>query len=128
MSGVWVLGELLTAHAGLVALLGDNIKGGALDAVPSLSLNRVSRQRLPALSPGAKRWTERVQATAQARDYEEQSAIIAMAHEAAEYRIGAFAGVVDVSVTPAGDGPDFILTDPTVWGGSCDFFVSYTET
>ncbi|WP_347271823.1 hypothetical protein [Rhizorhabdus histidinilytica] len=128
MSGVWVLGELLTAHVGLVTLLGDNIKGGALDAVPSLSLNRVSRQRLPALSSGAKRWTERVQATAQARDYEEQVAIIAMAHEAADYQIGAFAGVVDVSVTPAGDGPDFILTDPTVWGGSCDFIVSYTET
>lgn len=128
MSGVWVLGELLTAHAGLVSLLGDNIKGGALDAVPSLSLNRVSRLRLPTLSPGAKRWTERVQATALGRDYEEAGAIINMAHEAAEYQIGEFAGVVDVSVTLANDGPDFVLTDPTVWGGSCDFIVSYTET
>lgn len=128
MSGVWVLAELLTAHAGLVELLGDNIKGGALDAVPSLSVNRVSRQRLPALSPGAKRWSERVQVTALGRDYEEPGTLITMAHEAADYRIGAIAGVVDVSVTPAGDGPDFILTDPTVWGGSSDFMVSYTET
>ena len=128
MSGVWVLGELARAHTGLVTLLGDDIKGGATDAVPSLSFTRVSRRRLAALSAGAKRWTERVQASAAGRDYEEQTQIIDMVIEAATYQIGDFAGVTEVSVILDAAGPDFVSSDPTIWYGSQDFIVSYNET
>lgn len=130
MSGVWVLGEIFEADAPLVGWAAW-IKGGAAgldEGLPGVALNTISAVDLKVLTPGAKRRVaERVQATVTARTYDEMKAGIALVRAAGAAKLGAFAGVTEVSVQLDGTGPDFMTEDPTTYIGSQDFLVSYNE-
>lgn len=129
MSGVDILGALLTADAALTALVpADRIRGGALPeqvALPAVLVRSVSLVERPALNrEAATRCTERVAVAVRAGSYAEQRAVMRAVRDACAGFVGAIAGCTAVAVRVDGRGPD--LRGP---GGafeqSQDFRVGY---
>lgn len=111
MSGVDILGALLTADAALTALVpADRIRGGALPeqvAFPALLVRSVSLVERPKLRRvGPIRVTERVAVAVRANSYAEQRAVMRAVLNACAGFVGTIAGCTAVTVRADGRGPD----------------------
>ena len=134
MDGVAAVRFVLVADTALVALVPtDRIVAGPLPlgmGVPAISLHRVSGSDLNLARPAAKRFvTEHVQVTVLAADYPSQKAILrAVRHAAADQLYPAVPGISGVTIHTEGAGPDFMNAAATLWQGSQDFAVKFSET
>jgi hypothetical protein len=131
MSGVDVIGELLLDSPDIIAIAPEEqIRAGILPqgAPPTGIVLKCIGRPLHIETLAAEetvRFRERVQATAQAPDYETADTLVKLITKVCSMRTGNFGGVSDVSVTYGGAGPDFMDEDATLFMGSVDFFVSY---
>ncbi len=111
MSGVDIIGALLTADAALTALVpADRIKGGALPEqapLPAVLVRSVSLVERPKLRrEGTTRVIERVAVAVRANSYAEQRAVMQAVRDACAGFVGAIAGCSAVTVRADGRGPD----------------------
>lgn len=129
MCGVEILGELLTQYEPLIEVLpADNMKGGVLPdgiALPALVLKSVSlTDRQPLKWGPLVRSTERVAVAVRAASYEQQKALIRLIRSCCSGRTGNIGGGLNVSIRPAGTGPD--MNGPAnSFEQTQDFRVSY---
>lgn len=133
MDGVAVLVQLAVANAGVLALVDeDNIAAGVLPqgiTLPAVSITLVSGVPRNILAPGATRHvTDRVQATVMAKDYPTQKAVQEAVEKAAADTMPAVDGITNVVVHLDAQGPDFMNEEASIYLGTRDFRVSYTET
>ncbi len=132
MSGVAIVGELLTASAPLTAEVpAAQIKAWKLaqgSALPSIIVTRVSRIKRQFLAAQAV-WmmTERVQVTVRTASGQHRETILRLAERACADRYGTIAGFDSTSVLLAGTGPDFMDDAASIFMGSVDFRVSFNE-
>jgi len=132
MNGVVVLRQLLAGHAGLTALVpATSIGAGYLPqgtALPAVSITSVSSTDRNLPSQGATRHvSERVQVTVLAADYPSQKAVMAQVKKAAASKFPAVSGISAVTVHTDGQGPDFMDDAASIYMGTQDFRVTYTE-
>lgn len=132
MDGIAVMAELLTADAGVLALVPEErIGSGVLPIgteLDAISITRVSSIDRNIVSPGAERHvTERVQVTALAATYPRQKAILRAVKAAAADFVGEIAGLENVTVHTESAGPDFMDDQASIYLGSQDFFVGFSE-
>lgn len=111
MSGVSIIGALLTAHAPLLAVVDEaNIKAGRLPdgtMPPFLLLRSISTTEHQSLRRGAVvHTTERVAVTVRSRSYEQLDDILPLLRAACAHKTGTIAGFENVAVLAAGVGPD----------------------
>lgn len=131
MSGVTIVGELLTAPAP-VALLKEagQVKEGRLpDGVrlPAILLRSISLvERLTLKRGSIVRVTERVSVTVRAGSYREQKTLIKLIRNSCAGRTGTIAGFDRVAVLSAGTGPDLIGPGNS-FEQTQDFSVSYDQ-
>lgn len=133
MDGVAVLVQLVAADAGVLALVGeDNIAAGVLPQgtpLPAVSITLVSGTPRNIPNPGATRHvTDRVQATVMAKDYPTQKAVQEAVERAAADTMPVVEGISNVVVHLDAQGPDFMNEEASIYLGTRDFRVSYTET
>lgn len=132
MSGVLIVGELLTGFAPLLAHVpAPRIKAWKLAQgapLPSLLVTRVSRAKRQFLAPQSV-WlvTERVQVTAHANNGQQRAAILGAVERAGSDKTGTIAGYANAAVLFAGGGPDFMDDAASIFMGSVDFRVSFNE-
>lgn len=133
MNGVAALRSVLIADVGLTALVpAERIVAGVIPqgtALPAVSITSVSSVDRNLPSPGAKRHvTERVQATVLAANYSAQKAILAAVKAAAADQINpTVSGLSNVTIHTDSQGPDFMNEDASIYLGSTDFRVTFTE-
>jgi len=133
MDGVAAVRAAAVAAAELTALVpADRIFAGPAPigtALPFVMLERVSANDRNLPSPGARRFVrERVQATAVARDYPQQKAVLRAVKRGVADRLDlTVAGITGVTIHTASAGPDFYDADYAGWRGSQDFMVKYSE-
>ncbi|PZQ54191.1 MAG: hypothetical protein DI555_14120 [Novosphingobium pentaromativorans] len=98
-------------------------------ALPGISLASVSKVDRNIPAPGEWRHVrERVQATIHARNYPEQKAILrAMRKAAADRLYPEVPGIRDVTIHTEPAGPDFMIEAASIWCGTQDFIVTYSE-
>lgn len=111
MSGVTIIGALLTAHAPLLAVVDEaSIKAGRLPdgaTLPVLLVRSISTTELLTLRRGTKvQTTERVAVTVRAANYQMQDDILPLVRAACAHKTGTIAGFENVAVLAAGVGPD----------------------
>jgi len=115
---------LLVAEDDIAA--GPRPFGSLLGSISLASVSKVDRN-IPA--PGE--WLhvrERVQATIQARNYPEQKAILRAVRKAAADRLyPEVPGIRDVTIHTEPAGPDFLIETASIWCGTQDFIVTYSE-
>lgn len=132
MDGVAIARALIVADADVVALVpasrivaGVVPMGSALDAISITRISSVDRN-IPA--PGAaRRVTERVQVTALAATYPRQKAVLRAVKRALADFVGTAAGMTEVTVQTDHAGPDFMDDEASIYAGTQDFFVGYSE-
>ena len=132
MSGVVIGGELLLTSVPLLAIVPEaRIKAWLLAQgmpVPSILVTSVSRVEQQFLAKQPFRLvTERVQATVRAATGEQREAIRGLIRDAWDQRQGTLAGFSNVSVLLAGTGPDFSDDAASIFMGSIDARVSFSE-
>lgn len=134
MDGVAVMRELLIGNADLLTLVdgaADRIVAGILAPgtdLDALAIERISAVDRNIMAPGAnRRVTERVQVTALAKTYPGQKALLKAVKRAAADFVGSAAGLTDVTVHTDAAGPDFMDEQSSIYMGSQDFIVGYTE-
>jgi len=133
MDGVAAIRSVLVADASLVTLIPDDcIIAGPLPVnapLPAISLSSISKVDRNIPAPGATRFVrERVQVTVHARNYSSQKAILRAIRHAAADRIDATVdGIEGVTIHTESAGPDVLYEDASVWTGSQDFSLTYTE-
>jgi len=132
MDGVTALRAALAGDAALTALVPPaRISGGVQPqgtALPAISLAQVSGIGNTPLAKGAtRRRVERVQATVLAKTYPELRALLKEVVHAADHARPAVSGITDVLVLYDSDGPDFMDEMASIYLGTRDFMVSYTE-
>lgn len=132
MNGVVALRTLLIADATLTALVPvERIVAGVMPmgtTLPAVSITSVSSVDRNLPSPSATRHvTERVQATVLASDYPEQKEILAAVKAAAADTFPTVSGISNVTVHTDSQGPDFMNEDASIYLGSQDFRVTFTE-
>ena len=132
MSGVSVIGELLTGDTDLLAVVPvARIKAGAIPQkvdLPAIAVTSISSVDRNILSPGeSRRVRELVQVTVLAANYRDKRTVLQLVKRACADRQGSYAGVTEVVVLTNGAGPDFMSTDATIWMGAQDFAVSFNE-
>jgi hypothetical protein len=129
MTGVDIIGDLLRADAGLIAIVPvDRIKAGQLPdnvALPALLVRLVSSiERLTLTRGSIVRATDRISVTVRAGNYRDQGAVIGMARSICAGRIGAVGGGTDVAILNAGTGPD-VLGPANSFEQTIDFRVTF---
>ena len=123
---------LLSADAGVVALVGDRIYPPPLPqdvALPALAVKHISSVELPRLDAtvGTNLVTSRIEVEAIAKTYAAQKSLIEAVRLALSYQRGTFAGVYVGSILRAGVGPDMRDDDMQVFSQSIDFLVTHHE-
>lgn len=132
MSGVRIVGALLTASAPLIAEVpAAQIKAWRLPQgapLPSILVTRVSRTKMQFLAAEAV-WlvTERVQVTVRAGNGLQREALLRLVERACSDKVGTIADFANVAVLSAGGGPDFMDDAASIFMGSSDFRVSFNE-
>lgn len=133
MDGVAAVRSVLAADAALIALVpAARIIAGPLGlnaVLPAISLESISKVDMNLPSPGATRFVrERVQVTVHAKNYLSQKAILrAVRHAAADKLYPEVPGISGVTIHTESAGPDFMSEDASIWMGSQDMMVKYTE-
>lgn len=132
MNGVAAVLRALEAHAPLTALVPiDNMTAGDLPLnfpLPALSAERVSGMDRNVPAPGGmKAVDERVQVTVYARSYPEQQTIQRLVNNAGDAARPTVAGIQDVVIHTAGEGPDFRDESSSIFLGTQDFRVRYNR-
>lgn len=133
MNGVVALRTVLIADAALTALVpATRIAAGVMPqgtALPAISLTSVSAVDRNLPSPGAYRHvSERVQATVLAADYPSQKTILAAVRKAAADKINpTVSGISRVTIHTENGGPDFMDEAASIYMGSIDFRVTFSE-
>lgn len=134
MDGVTAIRSVFAADDALTALVPvARIIAGPLPLnieTPAISLQSISRTNLNILSPGSTRFaTEWVQVTVIAGSYLSQKAIIrAVRHAAGDALYPEVDGISGVTIHTDSTGPDFMNEQTSLYLGSQDFRVKYTET
>lgn len=134
MSGVAALRAVLVSDGALTALVpAARIITGPLPLnieTPAISLQGISGTDLNILSPGSTRFvTERVQVTVIASRYPEQRTILrAVRHAAADQINLDVGGVFGATIHTDGAGRDFFNEQASLYLGTQDFRIKYTET
>lgn len=133
MNGVAALRQLLAAHAGLTALVpATRIGAGYLPqgtTLPAVSITSVSSTDRNLPNQGANRHvSERVQVTVLAANYPSQKAVMAQVKKAAASKFPTVSGISAVTVHTDGQGPDFMDDAASIYMGTQDFRVTFTET
>lgn len=134
MNGVHAIRSVLVADAALTNLVpASKIAAGVLPqgtAAPFITLQSISSfdRNIPA--PGAKRFvTERVQVSVVAKTYDQQQIIMAAVKKAAADKINpTVPGISNATIHTDSKGPDGINDDASLYIGSQDFRVKYSET
>lgn len=132
MEGVAVIRQVLAANAALIALVpatriqaGDMPQGTTL---PAISIVRVSSNDRNLPNPGTYRHvTERVQVNVMASTYPQQRTVLAAIRAAAADQFPTVSGLIRVTIHTDGAGPDFINEQASIFVGSQDFMVTYSE-
>lgn len=130
--GVAAVRQLLVANAPLLALVpAARIQAGVLPigtALPAISIASVSKNDRNIPSPGANRHvSERVQVTAMASTYPSQKQVLAAVKKAAADKLPTVAGLIGVTVHTEVAGPDFMDADASIYIGTQDLRVTYSE-
>lgn len=129
MSGCAIVGAVLRADAGVIALIpADRIKAAKLpDGVilPALLVRTVSVVEQQLLKKAALvRTTERVSVTVRAANYRDQVAVMKAVGNALRGRTGEIEGYARVAILTAGTGPD-VLGPGDSFEQTRDFRVSF---
>lgn len=132
MEGVGAVRQVLAANAALIALVpatriqaGDMPQGTTL---PAISIVRVSSTDRNLPNPGTYRHvTERVQVNVMASTYPQQRAVVSAIRAAAADQFPTVLGLIRVTIHTDGAGPDFINEQASIFVGSQDFIVTYSE-
>lgn len=133
MDGVVAVRSVLIVDEPLALLVPeDDIAAGPRPfgaKLPSVSLASVSKVDRNIPAPGEWRHVrERVQATIQGRNYPEQKAILRAVRKAAADRLyPEVPGIRDVTIHTEPAGPDFMIEAASIWCGTQDFIVTYSE-
>ena len=133
MSGVKAIVSLLTGNGALTAVVpAVRIMAGVLPqgtALPHCSIMRVSATDLNIPTPATKRQVrELVQVTVLASTYPEQQQVLALVKKAAADQLyPTVSGMSGVTVHTAGTGPDFMDDAASIYIGTQDFTVIYSE-
>lgn len=111
LEGTDIIGALMLADTALVALVPpENMKAGRLPdgiTLPALLAQTVSVvDRQPLVRTGLVRRIDRVSVTVRAASHRDRKAIIAAVRTCCMGRTGNIGGAVNVSIQPAGMGPD----------------------
>lgn len=132
MEGVAALRQVLVANGALTALVpatriqaGDMPEGTVL---PAISLTRVSSTDRNLPNPGANRHVrDRVQVNVMASTYPQQREVLAAVRAAAADQFPTVSGLLRVTIHTDGAGPDFRNEQASIFLGSQDFIVTYSE-
>ena len=132
MDGVAAIRQLLVADASLTALVpatriqaGDMPQGTTL---PAISITRVSSVDRNLPNPGTYRHVrDRVQVNVLAATYPQQRAVLSAIRAAAADQFPTVSGLTRVTVHTDGAGPDFMNEAASIYLGSQDFIVTYSE-
>lgn len=133
MNGVAALRSVLTADAAMLLLVpSERIVAGDLTmdtALPAVTVQSISAVDMNIPSPAAERFVrERVQATVHATSYEQQKEVLAAVKKAAaDVLYPVVEGITGVTIHTDGQGPDFFSEDASVYLGSMDFMIKYSE-
>lgn len=133
MDGVAAIVTVLTADAALTALVPSaRIQAGVLPQgtmLPAISVTSVSKNDRNIPAPGANRHvTERVQVTVLAANYDSQKQVLRAVRKAAADKIDAsVSGISGVTIHTESAGPDFMDEAATIYLGSQDFRVAFSE-
>lgn len=131
-SGTTIVRQLLANDGPLTALVpAARIMAGVLPqgtALPAVSITCVSKVDRNLPNPGVYRHVrERVQATVLASTFESQEAVIAAVRKAAADKFPSVSGLVNVTVHTDSAGPDFMNEEASIYIGTQDFTVTYSE-
>lgn len=132
MNGVATIRQLLVGHANLTALVpATRIAAGPLPqgtALPAISIALISSTDRNIPNQGTTRHvSERVQVTILAANYPSQRAVLAQVKAAAASKFPTVSGISNVTVHTDGRGPDFMDEGATIYMGTQDFRVTFTE-
>lgn len=132
MNGVAVIRQLLVAHSGLTALVpASRIAAGYLPqgtTLPAISVTAISSVDRNLPNPGTVRHvSDRVQVTVLAANYPSQKAIMAQVKKAGANKYPTVTGLSAVTVHTSGQGPDFMDDAASIYMGTQDFRVTFSE-
>ena len=132
MNGIDVVAELASADAALTAVVSSaHMLAGSIPlnaTLPAISLAVISASHNAVVTPGeTRRMTERVQATIAASSYEQKDQVLELLRHACADKIGAFAGLAQVTVHMDGTGPDFENEDASIFFQTQDFRVAFNR-
>jgi hypothetical protein len=132
MDGVAALVSVLTASSTITTLVpAARVMAGVLPqgtALPAISIASVSkRDRHPLVKQSRTFIRERVQVTVLAATYESQKAVLRAVAKAADATFPAISGIENVTIHTDSAGPDFMNEDASIFVGSQDFAVTYSE-
>ena len=133
MNGVKAIVSLLTGNAALTVIVpAARIMAGVLPhgaPFPQCSVMRVSATDLNIPAPADKRMVrELVQVTVLAANYPQQHQVLGLVKKAAADRLNpTVGGISGVTVHTAGAGPDFMDETASIYIGTQDFTVIYSE-
>jgi hypothetical protein len=97
-------------------------------ALPAISIVRVSSTDRNLPNPGTYRHVrDRVQVNVMASTYPQQRAVLAAVRAAAADQFPTVSGITRVTIHTDGAGPDFINDQASIFVGSQDFIVTYSE-
>ncbi|CDO34998.1 DUF3168 domain-containing protein [Novosphingobium sp. KN65.2] len=132
MDGCAALVAVAIADAALTALVpAAKIMAGPLPqgtSLPAITFRRVSTTTRSTLVKGATTFVrERVQGTVHAVDYDSQTTIQKALIKAAHATFPDVTGLINVTVHHDSGGPDFMNEEASIYLGSEDFRVTYSE-
>ena len=132
MEGVAALRQILVANAALTALVPETrIQAGDMPEgtiLPAISLARVSSVDRNLPNPGTNRHVrDRVQVNVMASTYPQHRVVLAAVRAAAADQFPTVSGLLRVTIHTDGAGPDFMNEAASIYLGSQDFIVTYSE-
>ncbi len=133
MNGVAAVRQVLIADAALIALVpATRIAAGVLPldtALPAISVSSIGSNDRNLPSPGTYRHvSERVQVTVMAATYPSQKAILKAVRHAAADQFPTVSDINAVTIHTETAGPDFMDEAASIYLGSQDFRVTFSET
>ena len=133
MNGVAAVRQVLIADAALIALVpATRIAAGVLPldtALPAISVTSIGSNDRNLPTPGAYRHvSERVQVTVMAATYPSQKAILKAVRHAAADQFPTVSDISAVTIHTETTGPDFMDEAASIYLGSQDFRVTFSET
>lgn len=132
MDGVKAVVQVLMADATLTALVpSTRIMAGVLPqgtALPAISVGSVSGVTRKALVKGAHTMRrQRIQVTVMASTYADQTSVQRAVVKAAHAKFPTVSGITSVTIHHDTSGPDFMNEEASIYLGTDDFLVTYSE-